>query len=881
MPVRQVITKTEAIKAFLTAKADPTLSCLYDAAMEVQVNVDPEGGDAVEGTTEDGRRWKGYKDPTTGELWKELRVPWSNFEFVDSPMTYDLARHAQCIGLTGWDWQAKVSRWVGFDFDSLVGHQKGLTDEELAAVAERCTQVPWVTVRRSKSGKGLHLYVFIGEPEATESREEHGAVARAVLNHLSAVTGMDLIASVDGAERCNLWIWHKETKPGGLTLVKQGEELPVVPTNWRNHLPVVRGQAARAVCPLGGDVEELVGKQRLVGLDAEHRRLLNWFGSQPAEWWWDGDRHMLVCHTADLKKAHVELGLKGVFYTSAASAAGSGYQNCFAFPLRHGAWTVRRHGKGTQEHRAWTRDSAGWTRCSYNKPAELHAVSAANDGTESAKGEFHFSTGQQALAALKDLGVTAVPEVPLLLLHRPATISEHDRGRLVLRLKRETADNVLPGWLPSPNGKLWETLLSPASVGGGDLEPPDELVRHVVTAGADAGWFVHARGSWVHEPRQNVTALLIANGVARPEVEPTLGTAIQAFWELINVPFGPEYPGNRRWNKFAAKLAFVPREGPFPTWTAILRHVGHSLTEPLRADEWAKKHGVNSGLDYLLHWCAAMLQEPLEPLPYLFLYGPQNSGKSIFHEALGMLLTSGYVRVDTALTNPGRFNGELAGAVLCAVEETNLRAHKMAGDRIKDWVTGKTIQIHVKGRTPYDLPNSCHFVQCANPVDHCPIMPGDTRITAIHVSKLESEVPKRELLPILRAEAPAFLYALRRLELPPPGGRLRIPIVSTIDKTEQMQANQSELETFMEACTFPIPGAMVSFKLFSERFMEHLRPEVRVFWTARRIVSELQNLGIAKGRYGAGGQIHVGNVSFEPDLEPGRPWTKVGDRLVQ
>lgn len=875
-------TKTEAIKAFLMDRAQaPDLSALYDEAMEVQVNVLPGDGEPIEGTSAQGHRWKGWQDKATGEVWKEFRVPWANFEYEDSPMTFDLSAHVECIGLTGWDWQAKVSRWVGFDFDSITGHQKGLTDDELSAIAERCTQVPWVTVRRSKSGKGLHLYVFLATPEPTEDRDEHSALARAVLNELSALTGLGLNSQVDGAERCNLWIWHHDQKPGGLALVKQGSELEEAPRHWRNHLPVVKGKATRCVSAVGDDPEELVGKQRLVGLDAEHRRLLQWFASQDnAEHWWDGDRHMLVCHTADLKKAHRDLGLKGVFYTTAKSDAGSGWQNCFAFPQKDGVWIIRRHGKGTQEHKAWQRDAQGWTRCSFNKRADLHAVAAAHDGTESSKGAFCFTQLKHAFAALRDLGLLSLPEVPEMMGFRAAVISEHDRGRLLIQLKREGTDPVVVGWLPSANGKFWETLVNVPCVDG-DIEPPDELVRHVVTTGQDAGWFVYARGSWVQEPRQNVTSLLLANGTPRSDVEPTLGHAIQAYWELINVPFGPEYPGNRRWNKFAAKLAFSPREGTFPTWTAVLRHVGHALTEPLREMEWAKRHKISTGLDYLLCWCASMFQEPLEPLPYLFLHGPQNSGKSIFHEALGMLLTSGYVRVDTALTNPGRFNGELAGAVLCAVEETNLRSHKMAADRIKDWVTGKTIQIHVKGRTPYDLPNSCHFIQCANPIDHCPIMPGDTRITVCHVDALASEVPKRELIPMLRAEAPAFLHHLRRLELPPPAGRLRIPVVVTVDKTEQMTANESELQVFVQTQLYEVPGAIMSFKQFSEKFMEFLRPEVRLFWTVRRITSEMQGLNVTRGRYGAGGQIHVANLSFDPEATPTRPWFKQGDRLVQ
>ena len=40
--------------------------------------------------------------------------------------------------MTGWDWQARRSRWLAFDFDSLTGHAKGvgISDEELEKVKQ-------------------------------------------------------------------------------------------------------------------------------------------------------------------------------------------------------------------------------------------------------------------------------------------------------------------------------------------------------------------------------------------------------------------------------------------------------------------------------------------------------------------------------------------------------------------------------------------------------------------------------------------------------------------------------------------------------------------------------------------------------------------------
>jgi hypothetical protein len=49
-----------------------------------------------------------------------------------------------------------------------------------------------------------------------------------------------------------------------------------------------------------------------------------------------------------------------------------------------------------------------------------------------------------------------------------------------------------------------------------------------------------------------------------------------------------------------------------------------------------------------------------------FFFGPEHSGKSIFYESLQRLVTKGVVKADRALTS--EFNGELSGAIFCAVE---------------------------------------------------------------------------------------------------------------------------------------------------------------------------------------------------------------------
>ncbi len=153
-----------------------------------------------------------------------------------------------------------------------------------------------------------------------------------------------------------------------------------------------------------------------------------------------------------------------------------------------------------------------------------------------------------------------------------------------------------------------------------------------------------------------------------------VGAAVADPWKLVSLPLAPEYPGGRQWNCGAAQLRVLPgdREAEHPSWDRILNHAGRSLDAALRELPWAAAAGIASGGDYLRAWIASLIREPFQRLPYLFFHGPEDSGKSIIWEAIKLLLSPGVVEADRVLTNQSGFNGELAGAVLCVVEEVNV-----------------------------------------------------------------------------------------------------------------------------------------------------------------------------------------------------------------
>jgi hypothetical protein len=374
---RNPVTKTEAIKYFLTKYAHADLAALYDPGLEVQVIVAQDGGDKVD-KEYNGRRYSVWTDARTE--WKSFRIPLNaNIapEDNDGPMLFNLEAHVEGIGLTGWNWRRRVSQWCGFDYDSISGHAEAhsrkLTDEQLDEVKKKAMQIPWVTVRKSTGGNGIHLYAFLPEV-ATANHTEHAALARWVLDQMSALVGYDFKAKVDACGEV-LWIWHRKMLgTDGLALIKQGDVLRDIPPDWRAHVPVVTSKR-RTVPQLiaaggpGSDsdrlLDELTGDE--TPLDAEHNRLIDWLQEHGAPGSWDKDKQMLITHTYWLKEAHKALGLKGPFETISTGRHKRTDTNCFAYARPFGVWIVRRYTPGVAEAATWHKDKGGWTCCYLNR----------------------------------------------------------------------------------------------------------------------------------------------------------------------------------------------------------------------------------------------------------------------------------------------------------------------------------------------------------------------------------------------------------------------------------------------------------------------------------------------------------------------------------
>lgn len=882
-----MVSKREAIANFLRLKTHADLASLYTPEMEVQVIVAQDDGERVVGEFH-GARWSGFtKD---GVTWKAFRIPRnadSEPVYEDSPMRWDLLDHAEGIGMTGWNWEKKVSQWVAYDFDGIVGHSdkhdRKSTPEELARVREAAQAIPWVSVRYSTSGKGLHLYVRLNDVP-TNNHTEHAALARAILSQMSAMVGFDFAAKVDVCGG-NMWVWHRKMLgTRGLELIKDGEVLHEVPADWQLHVNVVSGRArkikhripnADTIPDVEDKFEQIVGQQSRVPLDTEHRNLINWLASNGRFGWWDSDGHMLVTHTRHLMDAHEALNLRGIF-KSATAATELNEQNCFLFPMRRGAWAVRRYSRGTIEHPSWDQDSKGWTRCYLNLEPTMFTAAKTYGGMEDPSGGFVFQSPDEASKAALALGADV--KFPLVTGNRDITFKQHKDGkRLVVEVDKITSDpqKDFQGWLPK--GKKWVRIfnaqMDTASTDETDSESFDDFVRHLISPeDVDNGWVINSEAKWNEEPLNHVKIAMESTGLKPAQLKQILGKAVNKPWKLVVEPFQPEYPGDRKWNRKAPQFRYAPSLNEvlyYPTWKKILHHIGKYLDISVQSHPWCRDNGITTGADYLKCWIASMVQHPMQPLPYLFIFSErQNTGKSILHEALSLLIEPGVVDAGAALKSQGNFNGELQNAILCVVEEINISRNVVAYERIKTWVTSPKLSIHSKGETPYLVNNTTHWIHTANQKDACPIFPDDQRIVVINVAEPPTEsIPKETMLHQLEKEAPDFLAEILRLELPPSNDRLRIPVIRTAAKDQAEAINKTALDYFIEESCHYYPGETIPLGEFYERFIAAIDPVERLKWSSKQSVSSAMPSKFPKGKLSSDSTWRWGNISFDPPPE--------------
>jgi hypothetical protein len=579
--------------------------------------------------------------------------------------------------------------------------------------------------------------------------------------------------------------------------------------------------------------------------------------------------------------------MKGPFETC-APGSDPGKPNCFMRPILNGGWNVYRFGLGTKEHPLWS-DQGQWTFFPYNQSPTLRLACIGAGGYDCLdKNKFMFNSAITLNLALAYLGADYRVSEDLV---RVFSLSNKGaENRLVIEAEAKVhEEEYVPEfrtWVRK--GKFLLKVLNEKITN--ERDDPDlfaaidnriRLVKEVdiTDTGSMGGlasvWFFKdATGKWVVHNDTNIGRILKGvYGLSNNLIMQYFGLAANNAWTHVNLPFQEEYPGGRQWNYKAPQLLYAPRvldneEAPnHPHWDLILEHLGAELNEYIPMHPWCSDWGITTGGDYLKAWISVMIREPFEKLPYLFFYGEQGTGKSIFHEALIILISNGIVKADRALTSKNDFNGELAHAVLGVIDEVDVsREGITAYNKLKEWTTGLNISIHAKFKPVTQQRSSLHLVQMSNSLSSLPIFGNDKRVTALYVDAIEEEVPKNTLLNNLRAEAPDFMYTVMNMPFPSAAtGRLRLPFIDTETKLTAAANNRDALEQFLDSHCYEVPGSCVLLQDFYEQFIGKVDAFEKSRFT-KNVVRKKLSERFPLGRFN-GNQVAIGNLSFTEEEE--------------
>jgi len=145
--------------------------------------------------------------------------------------------------------------------------------------------------------------------------------------------------------------------------------------------------------------------------------------------------------------------------------------------------------------------------------------------------------------------------------------------------------------------------------------------------------------------------------------------------------------------------------------------------------------------DYVLNWCAHLVQRPAElPEVALVLRGLQGTGKGVFVRALtGLVGTAHSAHLTSMNQIVGRFNLHLAGKLLIFADEALWGGNRQSEGALKALITEPRIAIEAKNRDIVSVQNYARLVVASNATWAVPLDSDDRRFLVLDVSDAHKE----------------------------------------------------------------------------------------------------------------------------------------------
>lgn len=149
---------------------------------------------------------------------------------------------------------------------------------------------------------------------------------------------------------------------------------------------------------------------------------------------------------------------------------------------------------------------------------------------------------------------------------------------------------------------------------------------------------------------------------------------------------------------------------------------------------------------FFLDWLAHNVQHPGVKIRWSpYLHGAPGAGKSLWHRVLMAAMGTQNVSVlssDVLVNSP--FNSWANETAVVTIEEVKTSDHNARDveNKLKEPISNPTVQIHVKGRSPFNVPNVTNYMLFSNFADGLNITDEDRRYLVLRAA-LEAEQLKK------------------------------------------------------------------------------------------------------------------------------------------
>lgn len=177
----------------------------------------------------------------------------------------------------------------------------------------------------------------------------------------------------------------------------------------------------------------------------------------------------------------------------------------------------------------------------------------------------------------------------------------------------------------------------------------------------------------------------------------------------------------------------------------VSNHIAHLLPDPEEQR-------------LFMNWLAWVVQNPGKRVNWaMVLQGVEGDGKSFFAFLLRAVMGPSNVRMLNANVLEGNFTGWAHGQCVIVVEEPRLQGHNKYDvlNRVKPLITNDVIEVHAKGKDPYNVQNTSNYFMPTNFRDALPLNRNDRRYCVLF-----SQWQQREALGKFVDEHPTYYLDL-------------------------------------------------------------------------------------------------------------------------